>query len=98
MRMPARLAGFDPNEWQPTWRRVRGLLLTAAGTWIVCTTRPNPVGLHGHGAVLLAALVVADAAWLGVLFLDLRPALLLASCWSGLAAAVAMLALQPFAG
>ena len=98
MRMPAALAGFDPSEWQPTWRRARGVATMAAATWVVTTTRPHPVGLHGPGAVLVVALVVADVAWLGVLFLDQRPTSLLVSCWVSLTAAVAILAFQPFAG
>jgi signal transduction histidine kinase len=98
MKMPARLAGFDPMEWQPGWRRFRGLLTLAAATWIVVDTKPHPAGFHGRGAVLLAVLVIADLAWLGVLFLDGRPKLLLAGCWVCLMSGVGMLAFQPFSG
>jgi signal transduction histidine kinase len=96
--MPGRLAGLDPNEWQPTWRRVRGVLTIVAATWVVTGTRPHSAGLHGWGAVLMAILMVTNVAWLGVLFLDSRPALLLASCWVCLLAADAILAFQPYSG
>lgn len=98
MTMRARLAGVDPNEWQPTWRRIRGVALLLVATWVVISTRPHHPGLHGASAVLLAALVVANLSYLGVLFLDQRPAAMLASCWVCMTAAVAVLALQPFAG